>query len=85
VEDGLGCFTDLSLGEWTTLELPWEADLPKDASLDLVLDEIQKVCRAVIAGCCEHRFGFLGILGRLMSVQGNSDLRISFIRACGRK
>jgi hypothetical protein len=64
MEDG-GKFVDVSLGELTTLEFPWEAHLPKDPSFDLVLEEMKKICLAVIAGHCEHRFGFLGIRGTI--------------------
>ena len=64
-EDGGGECVDVSLAGLTTLEFPWEAHLPKSPSFDLVLEKIRKICLAVVAGHCEHRFGFLGIRGTI--------------------
>jgi hypothetical protein len=50
---------------YTTFELPWEGGLPNDASFDLLLERAKEMCLAVVAGRCEHRFGFLGIRGTI--------------------
>ncbi len=41
---------------FTTFECPWEINLPRSAGLDRQLDVLAKMCLAVIAGRCEHRF-----------------------------
>jgi len=40
---------------FTTYEAPWELKLPRSARLDQQLSALSKMCRAVIAGRCEHR------------------------------
>jgi hypothetical protein len=55
---------DIGMG-YTTFELPWEGGLPNDASFDLLLERAKEMCLAVVAGRCEHRFGFLGIRGTI--------------------
>ena len=41
---------------FTHFECPWEIGLPRSAGLDQHLDVVAKMCLAVIAGRCEHRF-----------------------------
>jgi hypothetical protein len=41
---------------FTNFECPWEINLPRSAGLDRQLDVLAKMCFAVIAGRCEHRF-----------------------------
>lgn len=41
---------------FTTFEAPWELNLLRSAGLDQQLDVLAKMCFAVIAGRCEHRF-----------------------------
>jgi hypothetical protein len=41
---------------FTTFECPWELNLSRSAGLDLQLEVLTKMCVAVIAGRCEHRF-----------------------------
>jgi hypothetical protein len=56
---------DVSFGSGTTLELPWEAKLPDDATFEMVLEVVRQLALAVIAGKCEERFGFVGIRGTI--------------------
>jgi hypothetical protein len=60
VEDGYA-LVDVSFGRGATFELPWDADLPNNATFDTTLETVLAMCRAVIAGRCEDRLGFLGI------------------------
>jgi|SRR5208282_3381686 len=41
---------------FTQFECPWEIGLPRSAGLDRQLDVVARMCLAVIAGRCEHRF-----------------------------
>jgi hypothetical protein len=41
---------------FTCFECPWEINLPRSAGLDRQLDVLAKMCLAVTAGKCEHRF-----------------------------
>ena len=41
---------------FTYFECPWDIGLPRSAGLDRQLDVLAKMCLAVIAGRCEHRF-----------------------------
>jgi hypothetical protein len=65
IEDGHPSLIDVSFGSGTTLELPWEAKLPNDATFEMVLEVVKHLALAVVAGQCEERFGFLGIRGTI--------------------
>jgi hypothetical protein len=65
LEDAHPSMIDVSFGSATTLELPWEANLPSDASFGAVLEIVRELASAVIAGRCEERFGFLRIRGTI--------------------
>jgi hypothetical protein len=58
--NGLG-LVDFSFGEYPpTWELPYESHNPKANKKEL-LNEIEEMCKAVMAGNCEHRRGLLSI------------------------
>lgn len=58
--NGLG-LVDFSFGEYPpTWELPYESHNPKANKKEL-LQEIEAMCRAVMAGNCEHKRGLLSI------------------------
>jgi hypothetical protein len=72
LEDGNSGLVDVSFGRGgTTLELPWEARLPSDASFDTILEVVKNLALAVIAGRCEERFGFLGVRGTIRAEASN--------------
>jgi hypothetical protein len=63
-ESGLAV-VDFSFGEYgPTWELPMEGDNP-EADKKEVLQEINEMCRAVVAGNCKHSRGFLSISGTI--------------------
>lgn len=54
-----GCLYSAFFGKeptFTDFECPWEIGLRRSAGLAQHLDVISKMCLAVIAGKCEHRF-----------------------------
>jgi len=56
---------DFSFGDYEpTWELPIEGHNPK-ANRKELLQEVEEMCRAVIAGNCEHKRGLLSIRGRI--------------------
>jgi len=63
-EDG-STLVDVSFGRGTTFELPWEANLPSDASFESILEAVKAMCLAVIAGKSQERLGLLGITGTI--------------------
>lgn len=65
LEDGHPTLIDIGFGSGTTLELPWEAKLPSDATFETVLKAVRGLALAVVHGRCEERLGFLGIRGTI--------------------
>lgn len=56
---------DFSFGEYEpTWELPIEGYNP-NANKTALLLEVEEMCRAVMAGCCEHTRGFLSVSGTI--------------------
>ncbi len=65
-ENGHGV-VDFSFGEYgPTWELPIEGDNP-EANKKELLQEIREMCRAVVAGNCKHKRGFLSITGSIQA------------------
>src|SRR5215472_13654895 len=65
-ENGFGLI-DFSFGEYEpTWELPYEGYNPKPSKNEL-LHEVEVMCKAVVAGCCEHTRGFLSIGGTIQA------------------
>lgn len=63
-ENGLGLI-DFSFGEFEpTWELPIEGYNP-NANKTALLLEVEEMCRAAMAGCCEHTRGFLSVSGKI--------------------
>ena len=56
IGDGLDSVDFGKKPTFTCFECPWEIGLSRSAGLDHQLDVIAKMCLAVIAGRCEHRF-----------------------------
>jgi hypothetical protein len=63
-ENGFGLI-DFSFGEYEpTWELPFEGYNPRPSKNEL-LREVEAMCKAVMAGCCEHTRGFLNVAGTI--------------------
>lgn len=63
-ENGLDLI-DFGFGEYEpTWELPIEG-YNRNANKTALLHEVEEMCRAVMAGCCEHSRGFLSVSGRI--------------------
>jgi len=65
LEDGNPSLIDVSFGSATTLELPWDAKLPSDATFEMLLEVVREMALAVMHGRCEDRLGFLWIRGTI--------------------
>lgn len=73
-ENGLG-LVDFSFGEYgPTWELPMEGYNPKANKKEL-LQELEEMCRAVIAGNCEHKRGLFSIRANIQV--GNRPYRVT--------
>lgn len=73
-ENGLA-LVDFSFGEYEpTWELPLEGYSLKPSKKEL-LKEVEEMCRAVMAGHCEHRRGLLSIRGTIHV--GNRPYRVT--------
>lgn len=65
---------DFSFGKYgPTWELPTEGYMPNPSKADL-LHEVEEMCRAVIAGRCEHRRRLLSVTGQVRV--GNHTYRV---------
>jgi hypothetical protein len=60
----------------TTYESPWEIGLRRRDGLDKQLAIIERMCLAVVAGRCEHRYRRVGIEG-VIHVSDNEVYRVT--------